>query len=100
MGLAIRQKVTRPTLCDRGKHSLPWLEKRLGAACPSVRPSTAPHAGIYLFFVFFAVSLLVIHLVFGLVRLWLEGVMPKILLVARAHSMSPQTIVRRVLARK
>jgi hypothetical protein len=50
--------------------------------------------------VFFALSILVLQLMIGFVRLWIEGYLPKILLVARAHSISPFMLVERVLLRK
>ena len=57
-------------------------------------------AGIYLFFVFFGLVMLLLLLITGSVRLWVEGYVPKIVLVARAHSMPLSSIFLRVLARR
>ena len=56
--------------------------------------------GIYLFFVFFGLGTVLLQLIFTASRFWVEGNLPKILLIARAHSISPLTILRRVLVRK
>jgi hypothetical protein len=56
--------------------------------------------GVYLFFLFFGLGMLVLQLVIGLVNLWITGRVPTVLLIAKAHSMSPTTIMKRVLVRK
>ena len=56
--------------------------------------------GVYLLFIFTGLATLAFLLLVGLARLWMEGYMPKILLVARAHAISPSKIIRNVLARQ
>ena len=55
---------------------------------------------LYVLFIFFGLALLLVLLVVSLVRFWVEGHVPAILLVARAHSMSPTKIVRRIWIRR
>jgi len=57
-------------------------------------------SGVYQFFVFFGISMLLVHLSLGVGKLWITGYVPKILLVAKAHSVPPQTIFLRVCARR
>jgi len=56
--------------------------------------------GVYLFCVFFGLAMVLLHLLVALVNLWITGLVPTILLVAQAHSMTPSTILIRVLARR
>ena len=57
-------------------------------------------SGLYLFFVFFGLSMVLLQFVIAVVRLYVAGYVPKILLVARAHSVSPWTITKRVMIRR
>eukprot|EP00966_Prymnesium_polylepis_P328538 7384345-Prymnesium_polylepis.1 len=56
-------------------------------------------SGIYLFFVFFGLTMLLLQLCIGIVNVWLTGHLPKIVLVARAHGVSPWRIFQNMLAR-
>eukprot|EP00966_Prymnesium_polylepis_P029703 690104-Prymnesium_polylepis.1 len=56
--------------------------------------------GIYLFFIFFGLSVLLLQLMIGAVRLYLAGHVPTIILVAKAHSVPLSTIVARISARR
>lgn len=56
--------------------------------------------GVYLFFVFFALAIILMQLVIGLCNLWYAGHVPKLILVARSHTISPWKIFRRLLARR
>ena len=56
--------------------------------------------GIFLFFVFFGLTMLALQLIIGFASLGIESFVPKILLVARAHSISPWTIFCKVMRRK
>ena len=56
--------------------------------------------GVYIFFVVFGLVMLFLHLIIGILRLWIEGNLPKVLLLAQAHSMRPSQIMRRVVARR
>jgi hypothetical protein len=51
--------------------------------------------GVYLFCVFFGLAMVLLHLLVALVNLWITGLVPTILLVAQAHSMTPSTILIR-----
>jgi hypothetical protein len=57
-------------------------------------------AGLFLFFVFCGISLLLFQAIVGFSRLWIEGIMPSGLLVARAHAISPAVLLFRVLKRR
>jgi hypothetical protein len=57
-------------------------------------------AAMFLFFIFFGSAMLTLLLSIGCVRIWVEGHMPKIVLIARAHSISPSTILRKVFMRR
>ena len=52
-------------------------------------------SGIYMFFVAFGLGMLALQLIIGASNLWLAGRVPKILLIAKAHSMAPSTIVKK-----
>ncbi|KAL1525655.1 hypothetical protein AB1Y20_020505 [Prymnesium parvum] len=56
--------------------------------------------GVYLFFLFFGLTVLFLQFSAGLIQFWIEGHVPHILLVARAHSLPPQVILKRVLQRR
>mmetsp|Transcript_34887 Transcript_34887/g.96345 ORF Transcript_34887/g.96345 Transcript_34887/m.96345 type:complete len:1229 (-) Transcript_34887:3353-7039(-) len=56
--------------------------------------------GVFLFVVFIGSALFVLLLVIGATKLWAEGYAPRILLVARAHSLSPWQIAKILLARR
>ena len=56
--------------------------------------------GVYLFFIFFGLSMLLLLIVTAGLRLYWAGRVPKILLVAVAHSVPPSTIIRRVISRR
>lgn len=56
--------------------------------------------GLYVFFIFIAISMLSFQLLVIFLRLWTEGRVPKILLLATAHSISPTMILRRVAVRR
>eukprot|EP00966_Prymnesium_polylepis_P171338 3960713-Prymnesium_polylepis.3 len=44
--------------------------------------------------------MLLVLLVYGILKLWTTGLVPKILLVAAAHGQSPSTVFRKVMSRK
>lgn len=50
--------------------------------------------GLYLFFVFFGLGMLVLQLIIGAIHLYWMGYVPKLLLVAKAHGVSPMVIVQ------
>eukprot|EP00966_Prymnesium_polylepis_P135653 3135850-Prymnesium_polylepis.2 len=56
--------------------------------------------GLFIFFLSFGLSLLLLLLLIVCMRLSIEGYAPRAVLLARAHSVSPTTVLRRVLARK
>jgi hypothetical protein len=56
--------------------------------------------GVYLFFIFFGLVMLLLLIIAASFKLWVTGRVPKILLVAFAHSVSPMTILRKVLMRR
>eukprot|EP00966_Prymnesium_polylepis_P076601 1775661-Prymnesium_polylepis.1 len=56
--------------------------------------------GVFVFFVIFEVSLLLSQLIVGFLRFSLEGNLPMVLVVARAHSISPYMMVQRVAQRR
>jgi hypothetical protein len=74
--------------------------RQMGEAVCSTYGLGDSASGVYLFFTFFALTLLLLTLVIGAANLWLAGHVPKILLVATAHSVSPWQIAQKVLARK
>ena len=57
-------------------------------------------AGIYIFFIFFGIGMVGFMLVVGGTKLWMEGYLPQVLLVARAHSVPVSTILWRVWSRR
>jgi hypothetical protein len=57
-------------------------------------------SGVYLFFVVFGLSMVLLLLIIAAVKVCVTGRLPKLLLVARAHGVSPWTIVQKVLARR
>lgn len=57
-------------------------------------------AGIYVFFVFFGIGMVSFMLLVGCGKLWMEGYLPQVLLVARAHSVPMSTILWRVWCRR
>jgi len=57
-------------------------------------------SGVYVFFLFFGLSMLLLQVIVGALKLWFTGHLPRIFLVAKAHSVSPSTIVRRVASRR
>lgn len=57
-------------------------------------------AGVHLFFVVFGMCMILLLILITAVRFYISGNVPKILLVASAHSVSPWTIGRRVFARR
>jgi hypothetical protein len=57
-------------------------------------------SGVYLFFIAFALGMLVLLLVGGLVRVYFEGNLPKLFLIAQAHSVPVSKIFFRVAARR
>jgi hypothetical protein len=61
---------------------------------------TSLPAGVYLFFIFFGATMIVLQLILGLMQVVSEGYAPKIVMVARAHSVSPWTIIQNVVARR
>ena len=65
-----------------------------------VRAAASLLAGLFLFFIFCGMSLLLFQVVVGLSRLWIEGIMPSALLIARAHSISPAVLLFRVMKRR
>ena len=63
-------------------------------------PKQLVSAGVYLFFIFFGLSMMLLQLVIGAVNLYLTGRVPKILLVAKAHGLSPWHIIKKVASRR
>ena len=57
-------------------------------------------AELFSTFAFFGMGLLLLHLLLAALQLYLHDHSPRIIRLARAHSISPQTLVWRVLARK
>jgi len=57
-------------------------------------------SGVYIFFLSFGLSILLLQLVVAALKLWFSVRLPRVFLVAKAHSVSPLTIVRRVAARR
>ena len=51
-------------------------------------------------FVIFGLVMFLVQLIVILTKLWTEGFLPNILMVARAHSISPLTLIQRVLGRR
>ena len=64
------------------------------------RAPLPPPKGAFEFFLFFGLSMILLQIIAGLMGLSVEAYVPKILLVARAHSVSPSVIMQRVLARR
>ena len=58
------------------------------------------YTGMFLFFLFFGLTMILLQLVIGVARLGIESFVPKILLVARAHALSPSSILCKVLTRR
>eukprot|EP00966_Prymnesium_polylepis_P332020 7387556-Prymnesium_polylepis.3 len=56
--------------------------------------------GVYLFFVFFGLAMLVVQLFIGAAQLYVAGNAPTLILAARAHGSSPTEIVKKVVARR
>jgi|EP00966_Prymnesium_polylepis_P099570 hypothetical protein len=56
--------------------------------------------GVYTFFLFFALALLLFLLATTIVRLYYAGYVPKIFLVATAHSLPAHKVLERVLTRR
>eukprot|EP00966_Prymnesium_polylepis_P218167 5049362-Prymnesium_polylepis.1 len=56
--------------------------------------------GLYLFFLFFGISMLSLQLLIAVLNLWLSGYVPRIFLLARAHGMSPWHIFRTISDRR
>eukprot|EP00966_Prymnesium_polylepis_P314748 7272586-Prymnesium_polylepis.4 len=56
--------------------------------------------GIFLFFVYFGVSMLLLQLVVGAAIMYTTGHVPKLLLLAKAHGVSPWIIFQRTSARR
>ena len=56
--------------------------------------------GLYEFFLFFALALLLLLLLLGIANLFFTGYVPKIILVARQHSVPPSVLLRRTAARQ
>ena len=52
-------------------------------------------AGVYLFFIFMGLGMLVLQLLIGITNMFITGHVPTLLLVAQAHSMSPSTVIKR-----
>lgn len=86
MDLALPEKVVHPNALR-------------GSACATVSLSSAD-AGLFLFFIFFGLSMLLMQFIAGFSRLYAEGYVPKFLLLARAHSLPLSLLVRRVLWRR
>ena len=59
-----------------------------------------PLAGVYQFFVLFALILLICQLFVGVITMWMTGRVPKIFLICNAHMVSPGTIAQRVIVRR
>jgi len=56
--------------------------------------------GVFIFFIIFALMMLVVLLGIGCVRLYYAGYVPKLILMANAYSVTPSQIVKRVVSRR
>jgi hypothetical protein len=56
--------------------------------------------GLYVFFIFFALAMLLLHLAIGLLNLWFAGQVPQLVLVARSHSVSLSSILKTLARRR
>jgi len=56
-------------------------------------------SGVYLFFLFFGLAMVLLQLLFAAARLYAAGYIPRIILVAATHSVSPTTVIQNVIAR-
>ena len=56
--------------------------------------------GIYLFFIFFGLSMVVALLIIAGIKVYLTGQLPTVILVARSHGVSPWSIIHKVAARR
>ena len=72
---------------------------RAGAPIISLHPSLC-FTGVYLFFIFFGLGMLLLMVLVTLVKLFVTGYVPKILLVAEAHGVPLSSIVFNVGSRR
>jgi len=56
--------------------------------------------GLYLFFIFFGLVLLLVQIIIGAVTLYTTGYVPTIIQMAKTHSVAPSLILRRLALRK
>jgi hypothetical protein len=56
--------------------------------------------GLYVFFICFGLFMLFLLLIIGTLKLYITGQVPRIVLMLSLHSVSPSTVLRRVLVRK
>ena len=57
-------------------------------------------SGVFQFFIFFGLSMVLLQFILGGSKLWIEGYVPRIILMTRAHSISPSTIIKRLISRR
>lgn len=75
----------RPSFKVRGRKRMPWRMVSVG---------------VYLFFLFFGLAMVLLQLLFAAARLYAAGYIPRIILVAATHSVSPTTVIQNVIARR
>jgi hypothetical protein len=73
---------------------------RLSNPCAIDSRAPVPFAGVYQFFLVFLTSMVGLQLLHGCLRIICAGYMPKLFLVAAAHSVSPSTVLTRVIRRR
>ena len=62
--------------------------------------STLSLSGVFVFFIVYALGLLLVLLVIAIMRLYYAGYVPKVLLIANAHSVPVSKIIQRVVSRR
>eukprot|EP00966_Prymnesium_polylepis_P067654 1571517-Prymnesium_polylepis.1 len=66
--------VSTPCATDGFGDSANGEADRTGASCSTAfSPPVCPRAGVYLFFIFFALVVLVVQLVIAFTNMWIEG---------------------------
>ena len=77
-----------------------WSAHHVEAHKPHSQPSLAGRTGIYRAFLFSGLSMIGLLLAIAFGRCWIEGNLPQVVLVARAHSISPWTVIRKYYRRR
>eukprot|EP00966_Prymnesium_polylepis_P304929 7045110-Prymnesium_polylepis.1 len=71
-----------------------------GRAWPFSTCASLCAAQVYLFFIFFGLSMILVQLIISLVNLYVTGNVPHVILIARSHSVSPSSLFWKVSIRK